>query len=428
VTVKERDAEFVRRLDSERATLQGTAYLLMDEPRAAASLLDSTLAQLYAQRVPATLLRWEALRRLVSQDAQVAPMTWTPATFELVDGPPRSVKAGIAADLSLLSRDQRTAMVLERYTGLPSGQIADLLTRSVEEVQVLARQARTALTAGHPERQTDDKLTAELRSAIPYDWLVSRGAAADLQRGHRLVRRRQWRVGSLAVAAVVALVVLASQLWLEPVRAPEATAPVVRASATPTPTATLWPIAPASCDARDKTCQTAILQDWRNEMARVASSHLDLDRKNLFGYDLSADADPPTPSFWSGQGGAVTVDLSIDGGVTHVRVQIATSSAYALRCGQATHHPCVSMRFMDGNSVGLAGSDLGQGFEAQYSPDGVQVITAIARDAAPGGAPPGQQASGQQASGQQASGRESSVTRDDLVKLVEDDRLHLPSV
>jgi hypothetical protein len=405
MTVDERDLEFVAALRRERPTLQGTAYLLLDDPRAAADVLDATLAQLYARQVPASALRLEALRSLVRDDAEPLVLPWRRSRqFELVDGPPAFASSGIVVDLGQLPRDQRAAIVLERFTELPSVQIADLLARPVDEVLLLARQARAALVAAHAERRIDGRLAEELRVAIPYDWRTSDHGQQDLAHGQRLVRRRRRRRSSLAAAAVLGLVALTSQLWPSPAPVPEASGPVVSSP----------PPARASCDTHDKACQVSLLQEWQAQTASITNAHLDPDQRNAFSYNRSDVAHFQTAAFWSGHGGALNVELfRIDRGITQVSVQIASSEAYALRCGETTHTTCVSMEFMDGHTFTFNAPDPGRGLEVQYSPDGTEMITVIARNTKQSGT---------------RRDRALTVTRAELMDLVTDDQLRLPNL
>ena len=406
MTVAERRAEFVSTLDRERASLQGTAYLLVDDPRSAAGVLDGTLAQLYARQVAPAEVRLEALRSLVSNNAPPAVLPWARAReFELLDGPLPAESHGIVADLRGLPHDQRAALVLKHFTALPSAQIADLLGRPLEDVELLARQARTALTAGHPERETDDGLAAELRAALPYDWQSSHGGVTDVARGHRLIRWRWLRRGAVAAAAVVALVLLVGQLWPHPAPDPE---PLAQPPAISGP-----PVARANCDTRDTGCRETLLQDWRATMVAVANEHLDRDQSDPFRLSSAQQGRDSGWGSWSDQGGVLTVELARSGrGATQLSVQIASSRAYAVPCGQTTGTTCATTRFMDGNRFTMTESDLLSGVEVQYSPYGDEVITVIARPAEPGRA---------------ARGQEPTVGRPDLVDLIQDRRLRLPA-
>ena len=124
-------------------------------------------------------------------------------------------------------------IVLERYAELPSVQIAEIVGRTVDEVLLLARQARATLAYGHPERADDAALAAELREAVPLDRRTAYDGAADLAHGRQLVRRRWLRRGLAAAAAMVLLV--AAVMVLVPDRTP---APVAAPPPAATPTST----------------------------------------------------------------------------------------------------------------------------------------------------------------------------------------------
>lgn len=399
MTVDSRDTEFVEALVRERSMLRGTAVLLLDDPRTADDVLDATLAHLYA-RVPAAELRLEALRILVGERSQPALLPWRESTgFELRDGPPAALAAPVAVDLARLPRPARSALVLRHFTQLADDQIADLLGRHVGEVQHLIDGAEATLAVGHPERRLGDRLAAELRAALaPYEG-SSHPPTADLAHGRRLVRRRRWRRSIAGAVAVLTLVGLGTQLGPRAVDAPAATPPVV----------TNIPSPRADCDTGSVDCQERLLRDWRTEMAAVASSHLDPSSKYDFSYALNDDETTANAGFWSGRGGALTLDLSqLNPGSTQVTLQLATTSDFALRCGRATGTTCFSHQFMDGNTVTLNGApDSGRGLEVQFYHSGDEVVSVVARNTKPGAA--------------------LSVTRGDLIKLVEDDRLRLPN-
>jgi hypothetical protein len=95
-------------------------------------------------------------------------------------------------------------------------------------------------------------------------------------------------------------------------------------------------------------------------------------------------------------------------GATEVYLQIATSRRSAVRCGATTGQQCLQFHFMDGNSYLLTDSTLADGgIEVQYRPNGNEVVTVIARNT--------------------QRGRALQISRADLIKLVQDERLHLPT-
>lgn len=403
MTADRRDTDFVAVIDRERPLLHGTARLLLDDAETADPVLDAVLAHLYGRDLPPATLRLEALRGLVSPE-RPEPLPWSQApAFELVDSPGNlgRVRASILSDLARLTREQRIAIVLERYTQLPSVQIADLLGRPVDEVLVLARQAQAGLAAGRPDRTDDQTLAEELRAVATGTPLGS--GRDDLAHGRRLIRRRLLRRGAVAVAAVVVLVLALTQL--RPTEAPVTEAPVptvVATTATPSPE--------PSCDVSERPCQAAILRDWRDEMGLVISYRLDRDKRYFTGYSFSYDRRYETPGIWTRSGGSLGLEMfRLDRGATEVYLQIATSREAAVRCGVTTGNPCVSMRFMDGNRFIVTDTtSVVDGLEVQYSPNGDQVITVIARNT--------------------TRGQKLALDRSDLIDLVQDPRLRLPPI
>ena len=80
-------------------------------------------------------------------------------------------------------------------------------------------------------------------------------------------------------------------------------------------------------------------------MAEVATSHLDPQGKYFSGFGYSYDSRYDTPSFWSGQGGALAFEMfRLDKGATEVYLQVATSRKFAVRCGATTHQKCLRFR------------------------------------------------------------------------------------
>ena len=124
----------------------------------------------------------------------------------------------IIADLLTLRFTERAAIVLERYAGLSSPAIAEVLDWPVEHVSPLLLRARAALSGEHPARSNDAALTQELTDAIPYDMRDSHGSADDLAHGRRLMRRRWIQRGSAALVAAVLIVV--AGVLLVPTRTP----------------------------------------------------------------------------------------------------------------------------------------------------------------------------------------------------------------
>jgi hypothetical protein len=143
-------------------------------------------------------------------------------------------------------------------------------------------------------------------------------------------------------------------------------------------------------------------------MAEVTSSYLDPSGKYFSGFGYHYDSRYDMPSFWTGQGGALAFEMfRLDKGATEVDVQVATGRKFAVRCGATTHQKCLSFQSMAGNSYLLTDSTVAVGdIEVQYSPNGDEVITVIARNT--------------------QRGQILEVGTGDLIKLVQDERLRLP--
>ncbi|MET1005981.1 MAG: hypothetical protein ABWX96_10550, partial [Propionibacteriaceae bacterium] len=245
-------------------------------------------------------------------------------------------------------------------------------------------------------RSDDAVLAEQLRDALPYPEPQAAAAQTDLAHGRLLVRRRLLRVGALVTALLLAVVLGAWQLapLVRPEREAAGAAPTV--SATPT------------CDVTQSTCRTTRVREWRNQISQVVGSYVDPQRTYFSGYTFSYDELYDTSGFWSGNGGALGLDMyRLSAGSTEVYVQIATSQEFAVPCGQITRHTCDAMRFMDGNVFTLSEStQLSQGLEVQYSPTGQQVITVVARNT--------------------TRGKALDISRGTLIALVQDERLQLP--
>jgi DNA-directed RNA polymerase specialized sigma24 family protein len=403
-----RDEEYAAEVEGERPLLQATAYLLTGDPVHAERAVQLAFAQLYG-RWPRASPRVEAIRVVVQTARTPVHLPWEyRERVELIDGPlPVAPAEPIVADLRTLSYHQRAAIVLDSYTGLSNAEIADILQLPLGTLLSLARRARAMLAAEHPERASDVTLTDELKDAIPYELRESLGSAGDVAHGRRLSRRRWLQRGSAAVAAA-ALVIVAAIL-LVPTQAPvPQAAPSQPISTT---AATICGRGHDRLDGRDPSsaiCRSKILLKWRSEMAEVATAQLDPQGKYFsgFGYGYSTHYD--TPSFWSGQGGALAFEMfRLNKGATEVYLQIATSRKFAIRCGATTHQQCMALRLMDGNRYLLTDSTVADGgIEVQYCPRGEEVITVIARNT--------------------QRGKTLDIGSGDLIKLVQDDRLDLP--
>ena len=204
----------------------------------------------------------------------------------------------IIADLRMLPYDQRVAVILASYAGLPPVQIAKILKRPVGDVLLLARQARAALAAGHPARMSDEAITQELKDAIPHVMRESHDSADDLAHGRWLSHRRWIQRGSAALVAVV-LVVVAVGL-LVPTRPPVPQAAPSLPVSTPSGRAAIH----RARHAGRRSCST-----WRSKMAEVTSSYLDPSGKYFSGFGYRYDSRYDMPSFWTGKGRARLRDV-----------------------------------------------------------------------------------------------------------------------
>jgi hypothetical protein len=218
-----------------------------------------------------------------------------------------------------------------------------------------------------------------------------------LAHGRQLARRRWIQRGSATLVAI-ALAVVAVVL-IDPTHPPAPQA----APAVPTSTPSGY-----SCDPSNATCRAHVLFKWRFRMIQVASSYLDPSGAYFSAFSYSYDSHYDTPSFWTGHGGALAIEMfRLDEGATEVYLQIASSHKFAVRCGATTRQKCMFIRFMDGNSYLLTDSTVANGgIEVQYSPKGDEVITVIARNT--------------------ERGKSLEISRGDLIKLVQDERLRLP--
>ena len=393
------DEEYAAVVERERPLIQATAYLMTGDPGQAGRIVQLVFAQLYGRWPRVLDVRLEALRAAVNAARAPVDLPWEfRERIELIDGPP-PVAAGepIIANLLSLRFSERVAIVLERYAGLSSAAIAEVLEWPVEHVPSLLLRARAVLAAGHPARSSDAALTRELTDAIPYHMRESHGSADDLAHGRRLIRRR-W-IQRASVALVAAVLIGVAGVLLVPTRPPVA------------PLAPSVPVATPSgqaCDTSRATCRAKVLFGWRSDMAAVAASYLDPRGRYFSGFGYSYDNRYDVPGFWNGQGGALAFEMfRLDKGATEIYLQIATSRKYAVSCGFTTRQPCQRMRFMDGNSFLLTETtSVRQGMEVQYSPAGAEVITVIAHNA--------------------RRGQVLEIDRGDLIKLVQDPRLHLP--
>jgi DNA-directed RNA polymerase specialized sigma24 family protein len=384
---------------AHRPVLLGAAFLMYGTPERAEDVVSATLATLYGSWRTVADPGREALKGvLLAQPQQLRSSARSGERFELVDGGAGTLATGVVRDLARLSDQARRVVVLETYIGLPRQGIAGLLGLDEERVAELAAEGRARLTEQEPERADDGHLTEELTAAVGVSALVS-DPDRDLANGRALVRRRTLRRASVAAALVIALVLGITQLI--PARPP--TQDTLAVAPTPARPA-------ATCDTRQTTCQADVVRAWRQQMAEVTRSYVDPERDYFSGYTYSYDDLYDSQDFWRGRGGVLGFDLfRLNGGSTEVYVQIATSSKFAVPCGLRTRQRCSRMRFMDGNVFTLTDTTYAdEGLEVQYSPEGNEVITVIARNT--------------------TKGKGLNVGRAELVSLVLDDRLRLPAV
>ena len=401
-----RDRDYATFVEDRRALLQRCAYLLVGRRDAADQLVQATLADLYARwrHVRDPLL--VALRLLYTTDLGNLP-SWSPrARFELVDTQARAAEPvdPTVTLLAGLSARQRMVVVLEWVARVPRVEVAAVLDSSVETVDDVARDARAALVRTAPELADDAALVARLDAAVPPDVRVVR-RYDDLRHGQELARRRWLRRAGVAAAALVLLVLVGTQLRpvaQAPVSGPAPAAPVPAATVTVTPSPT------TPCDRTLATCQASITRAWRATVYEVVADYLD--PAGAYFNASSYYARDETEGLWTTKQGALAMEIfRVGGGSTQVYVQIATSRAYAPRCGEATQNSCTSIRFLDGNRFILSDAlDTADGLEGQYRPNGTDVITVVVRDVGPG--------------------EPKRVDRAQLVSMLQDERLKLPEL
>ena len=394
-----RDRDYATFVEDERSLLQRCAYLLVGQRAAADELVQAILAEEYARWRRVRDPRLVAMRLLHTTDLGELPDSSPRARFELVDaGRTRENVDPLVTILQTLSARQRMAIVLEWVARLPSVEIAAVLDSSVETVALVARDARAALVRVAPELADDAVLVARLDQAVPPD-VRSVRRYDDLRHGQDLVRRRWRRRAGVVAAAVVVLVM--SQV--RPVGQAPNSAP---APAPATSTVTMTPSLTPPCDRSQVICQASLVRAWRSSVYEVVADYLD--PEGAYFNASSYYARDETEGLWRTKRGALGMEMfRVGGGATQVSVQIATDRTYAPICGAATGNVCESIRFMDGNRFTLSdGLDTVDGLEGQYRPDGTQVITVVAQNV--------------------GHGTQLEITRAQLVRLLQDDRLRRP--
>lgn len=399
-----RDDAFVSFVDAERAALLATAYLVHGDAARSTARVDGVLARTYA--------RWPAIRDarlhawtdlLTSHAVEVAPWHRN-GGLELIDASPVTAPEPerVVADLGLLTDEQRRVLVLATVAGLSTTEVAGVTGLAPERIVDLRRGAVEVLALRDPNRHEESLLRAELTTAARHAFTPEQRTGEDLAHGRMLVSRRRTRRGLAAAAILVVLALTVTQL-VGSRRAPEAAAPTPVSTSAATPVNT-------GCAVEDTSCRVTLTNAWRNQIWSVARSYVDPDHAYFTGYSYGYEPTYDDDSLWAGKGGALGLDLyRLEDGSTEVFVQVASEREFAPRCGLTTKQDCVRMRFMDGNWITVTETtSVAEGIEVQYSPDGVQVVTVIARNV--------------------TRGTPMKIGRGDLISLAEDDRLRLPRI
>lgn len=407
------DAAFSELVAAHRGELLGVAYLVFGSQSRAEDVVGVSLAWLYDHWPGEGSARVAALRRVVLADPSAAPAPWQDRErVELIDAVTEtaSPQPAVVSELAELSASHRRVVVLEHFVGLgptETGRVLGVTEGQVElwSVEAAAQLAHTGERPAGPRGLAD-----ELRAAIPFRTSPAgpETVADDLAHGRLWGRRRRRRHVLLAATALLVVILGLTQVVpaLRPSEsAAESAAGPAASSTDPTPR----PVPPA-CDVDQSSCRASLVRAWRSEMSRVAGSYVDPERRYFSGYTFSYDPLYDSSAFWNGGGGALGLDLfRLREGSTEIYLQIASSEQFAIQCGRLTGRSCDVMRFMDGNVFTLSDSTrLSDGLEVQYSPNGDQVITVVARN--------------------RSRGQELDVTRAELIELVQDPRLRLPQV
>lgn len=403
---RSRDVAFAAFVADQRGPLLGVAYLMHGSRSRAYDVVSVLLAELYGSWSRTVDPRRAALRGVLTVRPDRRLPVWRGVErIELVDGSPNRpvLPTGVVADLARLGDDARRVVILQALVGLTVVEIAAVLDEDPDRVQTWVEAAKTSLVELRPERAQGSYLADELAAAAAPDLLAGSefDPAEDMAHGRELRQQRLLRRSLVAVVLVLAVVLGVTQL---PFLRPDRAAADGAATAAPTPAPT------PTCDTREKSCRADLARDWRLRMARVATSYVDPGGSYFSGYTYSYDRLYDSPGVWTGQGGVLGFDLfRLAEGGTELYVQIATSSRFALRCGQQTHQRCAPIQFMDGNVFTVTNTSYAtEGLEVQYCPLGNEVITVVARNTSKGPA--------------------LRIGRAELVNLVQDPRLRLPPV
>jgi hypothetical protein len=396
------DAAFAEFIADQREVLLGTAFLMFGDLERAEVIVESCLAQLYAGWPATPDPLPYALNGILYPTPGRPIRPWQRADrFELIDGLALPLgQVGIVAELADLEDDLRRVVILDSFVQLPRVWTACVIGADLDRVRALAQRAGAELAGQDPARLADPELAAQLRAAV-LSGLGNQLPADgwdDLTHGRILVRRRLLRIALGSLVMLIAAILGASQIP-PPIEPPhnEARGPVPGR-----------PIEQPACDLSQPACRASVVHDWRSEMVEVASSHLDPGHTYFSGY-YYYDDHYESRDAWQLAGGVLAFDLFRPlEGATEVHIQIATSRKVSLPCGRMTHHSC-RVRSDDGNELRVTDSvNVTQGIEAQYSPDGAQVITVAARDT--------------------TSGRQLDISPAQLISLVMDPRLRLPEL
>lgn len=403
MAVPRRDESFKSFVDDERPRLLAIAYLMHPDAARALTRVDGVLASTYVRWTSVTDPRVNVYAHLLSSRPVDRAPGQRQGGLELVDADPSTTPEPerVVADLGLLCDEQRRVLLLHAVAGLSMAQIAAVTADPTDRIAELRCGAVEVLALRDPNRHEESLLRSELATAGRHAFTDEQRAGDDLAHGRLLLSRQRGRRSLVAAAVLVGLALVVTQ-FVSSRSAPEAAAP------TPVPTTTA-PLTPL-CAVEDTGCRGTATRTWREQIWAVARSYTDPEHAYFTGYSYGYDPTYDSDSLWAGQGGALGLDLfKLGDGSTEVFVQVASERDFAPRCGLTTKQDCVRMRFMDGNWITVTETtSVAEGIEVQYSPDGVQVVTVIARNV--------------------THGEPMKIRRGDLISLAEDDRLRLPRI
>lgn len=400
---RSRDTAFTAFVARDRKILLGATFLMFGSLSRADDVVSATLARLYGEWPGLRGARRSALAQVLSGLPVSGDVSGRPRVrFELVDvalhESPRLV--GVLADLAELDPQTRRAVILDRYVGLSPVELAEVLDTDQGPGQSLAERAVYELAARDPSRAVATILNEQLKAAAAAtDTLPASESAEDLSRGRLVLRRRRARWAVAAVTVGVVALLGATQIF--PASRPGQLDGAPTPSTGPTPSA-------AACSPREESCEAGLVRRWRNQTSAIAISYLDPGQRYFSGYTFSYDDSYDSPGYWRGDGGVLGFDLfRLDAGSTEVYIQIASSSAFALKCGQMTRHVCLPLQAVGGSVYSVTDSStVSEGMEAQFSPNGRYVISVVARNT--------------------TGGRSLRITMAQLLTLISDARLRLP--